>query len=83
MDLLNLSPQVAGDIGPQGVPTDNVRELITKDDLIKLEDSVVSELKSQLEKIHIPFSAREVVKERVPVWAFRAATLGRLPDSIL
>ena len=83
MDLLNLSPQVAGDVGLQGVLTDNVKELITKDDLIKLEDSVVSELKSQLEKMHIPFSSRDMVKERVPVWAFRAATLGHLSDSIL
>ncbi len=64
MDLLNLSPQVAGDVGLQGVLTDNAKELINKDDLIKLEDSVVSELKSQLEKMHIPFSSRDVVKGR-------------------
>ena len=64
MDLLNLSPQVAGDVGLQGVLTDNAEDLTNKGDLVKLEDSVVSELKLQLEKMHIPFSSRDVVKGR-------------------
>ena len=64
MDLLNLSPQVAGDVGLQGVLTDDAKEMINKDDLIKLEDNVVSELKLQLEKMHSPLSSRDVVKGR-------------------